>query len=88
MNVEFSQRFEKETDEISDSKLRERIRNIIVAAREASNTRQIPQLKKLKGFHNFYRIRTGDYRIGVQIKGGTVIFAAFGSRKDIYRNFP
>ncbi len=88
MNVEFTHRFEKETDEIFEPKLRERIKSIIQAVRNASSPRQIPHLKKLKGYREFYRIRVADYRIGIRIEGDTVIFAAFGSRKDIYRNFP
>jgi len=88
MNIEFTHRFEKETDEITDSKLRERIKNIIEAVQIAATPRQISQLKKLKGFNNFYRIRVGEYRIGIQIKGDTIFFAAFSLRKDIYRSFP
>ncbi len=88
MNIEFTHRFEDETDEISEPKLRERIKSIIEAVRDASTPRQIPHLKKLKGYRDFYRIRIADFRIGIRIKGDTVIFAAFGSRKDIYRSFP
>jgi mRNA interferase RelE/StbE len=49
---------------------------------------QIPTLKKLRGFRNAYRIRTGDYRIGFLFDGQTVIFARVLHRKDIYRFFP
>jgi mRNA-degrading endonuclease RelE of RelBE toxin-antitoxin system len=48
----------------------------------------IGNLKKLKGDENAYRIRIGDYRLGIFFDGETVIFARVLHRKDIYRYFP
>ncbi|MCF8308850.1 MAG: type II toxin-antitoxin system RelE/ParE family toxin [Bacteroidales bacterium] len=48
----------------------------------------MPNLKKLKGYKDYYRIRLSDYRIGIQIKDDTVFFVVFGHRKDIYKKFP
>ncbi|MBX6423476.1 type II toxin-antitoxin system RelE/ParE family toxin [Thermosulfurimonas sp. F29] len=45
-------------------------------------------MKKLKGYKDFYRIRIGDYRIGLQIKENKIIFVRFLHRKEIYRCFP
>ena len=42
----------------------------------------------MKGFKNFYRIRVGDYRIGISLERGVVTFLAFAHRKDIYKKFP
>ena len=52
--------------------------------------RDIRKLKerKVKGEKKFYRIRVGDYRLGVKIEGETVTFIRFLHRKDIYRYFP
>ena len=35
-----------------------------------------------------YRIRLGDYRIGIEIQKDTIIFTRFLHRKDIYKFFP
>lgn len=48
----------------------------------------IPQLKKMQGANNAYRIRVGDYRIGFTLDGETVTFKRVLHRKDIYRYFP
>lgn len=48
----------------------------------------IGNLKRLKGDDNAYRIRIGDYRLGIFFDGETVIFARVLHRKDIYRYFP
>lgn len=56
---------------------------------EASNQiSEIKNLKKLEGFKNAYRIKTGDYRIGVFIEEDTIEFVRFVHRKDIYKKFP
>lgn len=49
---------------------------------------QIPNLKKLRGDEQAYRIRVGDYRIGVFIEGDTITFARVKHRRDVYRYFP
>ncbi|NJO80994.1 MAG: type II toxin-antitoxin system RelE/ParE family toxin [Cyanobacteria bacterium RM1_2_2] len=49
---------------------------------------QIADLKKLKGYDQAYRIRVGDYRIGLFIENNMVIFARVQHRRDIYRYFP
>ncbi len=45
-------------------------------------------LKKLKGFDGAYRIRIGDYRVGLFIVQETITFARVLHRKEIYRYFP
>ena len=46
-------------------------------------------IKGMKGYRDYYRIRVGDYRIGCQIRQGEqIIFCRVKSRADIYRLFP
>lgn len=52
------------------------------------NFEDIANLKKLKGYENAYRIRLGDYRIGVVFNGETVTFYRVIHRKEFYRYFP
>ncbi|MDZ7967485.1 MAG: type II toxin-antitoxin system RelE/ParE family toxin [Nostoc sp. DedSLP03] len=49
---------------------------------------EITNLKKLQGYENAYRIRVGDYRIGLIFDGETVLFQRVLHRKNIYRHFP
>lgn len=48
----------------------------------------MPNLKKMSGASGFYRIRMGDYRIGVAVEAGVVEFVRVLHRRDIYRYFP
>jgi len=45
-------------------------------------------LKKLNGYNFHYRIRIGEYRIGLKVVGDTIVFVTFDHRKDIYKTFP
>jgi mRNA interferase RelE/StbE len=45
-------------------------------------------IKQMVGWKGYYRIRTGDYRIGFRVDGETVIFLRVSHRKDIYKHFP
>lgn len=48
----------------------------------------ISNLKKLKNSKNYYRIRIGDYRIGISIKDNIIMFIRCLHRKETYRYFP
>ena len=46
-------------------------------------------IRRMKGYKDYYRIRIGDYRIGCKIeKGQKIIFYRVKSRNDIYKVFP
>ena len=48
-----------------------------------------PNIKRMKGYRDYYRIRVGDYRIGCEVKETKlVIFYRVKSRGDIYKLFP
>lgn len=49
---------------------------------------KIPNLKKLKGYSQFYRIRFGNYRAGLKIESETITFERILHRKDIYKYYP
>jgi mRNA interferase RelE/StbE len=47
-----------------------------------------PNIKKLKGHSNAYRIRIGNYRVGLFINDDTIQFSRALHRREIYRYFP
>jgi mRNA interferase RelE/StbE len=88
MKFKIERSFEKEFNKLHDKALSESILTAIENVSLAKNIEGIQNLKKLAGHKNAYRIRSGNYRIGVFIENNTVIFAAFDHRKDIYKRFP
>lgn len=46
------------------------------------------KLESMTGYPGFYKIRFGNYRIGVKVMDDTVAFERVLHRKEIYRYFP
>jgi len=72
----------------NDGKFLDSVKEIIEEIESAETVIDICNLKKLKGESAYYRIRFGNYRIGVRIQGDLVVFIRALHRKDIYRYFP
>ncbi len=53
-----------------------------------NNVNEIKHLKKIKGYDNFFRIKIGDYRIGIEYRDHAIVFMRVLHRKEIYRYFP
>ncbi len=87
MNTVFLSQFEKDIEKIRMQSVKEDIANAIEQVEQADGMPAIVNLKKLKGFKTAYRIRIGDYRIGLFINGDTIEFARVVHRRDIYKFF-
>jgi mRNA interferase RelE/StbE len=48
----------------------------------------IGTLEKLKGYSNHYKMRFGNYRVGVSYSNDVLTFERVLHRRDIYRYFP
>jgi mRNA interferase RelE/StbE len=88
MQVDFTKHFSRQLDDLRDESLRDKLREIVKKVMNATTVRDIPSLKKLKGHPSAYRIRVGDYRVGLFIEHGSALFAALEHRKEIYNKFP
>jgi mRNA interferase RelE/StbE len=89
MIIEFDKSFEKSLDKIKNKSLFPRIEKIIIEFEKAKSLTDLPNIKKLIGFRNYYRIRIGEYRIGFErIDENTLRFIIIANRKDIYKLFP
>ncbi|MGK7920252.1 MAG: type II toxin-antitoxin system RelE/ParE family toxin [Trichodesmium sp.] len=73
---------------IIDADLLTKIKEIILEVEQAEKLTEVRNIKKLKGEENYYRIRVGDYRLGIKVNDGVVSFVRILHRKDIYRYFP
>jgi mRNA interferase RelE/StbE len=89
MNAEFEQSFTKSLEKLLDDSLKQKIAAIINEVETSVALSDIKQLKKMKGYKTYYRIKTGDYRIGLElINPDTIRFILVSHRKDIYKKFP
>lgn len=55
---------------------------------ELNSLEQIHNIKKLKGHNDTYRIRFGDYRLGLIYKDEQIFFERIAHRSEFYRKFP
>ena len=88
MKFEIKKSFLKDLKKLNDKRLAEEVKNLFYIIEKAANLQEIPNVKKLKGFEEFYRIRIGKYRVGIRYKNNEVTFIRILPRKDIYKFFP
>jgi len=89
MKTEFTKSFARDLRvRRNDGNFLNRVREIIEQVESANAIIDIRNLRKLKSESNYYRIRLGNYRIGVRVQKDLVIFVRALHRKDIYRYFP
>ncbi len=88
MKTQFRTSIARDLRGIKNKEILNRIKETIEQVEKAQTTQDITNLKKLKGGSNYYRIRVGEYRIGLIIEGDTATFVRCLNRKEIYRFFP
>jgi mRNA interferase RelE/StbE len=88
MEITFDKGFSKSLDKINDKIILKRIEKVILQCEKAVGLNQISNLKKMVGFKNYYRIKIGEYRIGVEINKNIIDFIIIAHRKEIYNRFP
>ena len=75
--------FAKDLVKIKSKATRKRVKEAIEGVEKSQTPQNIPNLKKLRGGHNYYRIK-----VGLTIKDDLVVFIRCLDRKEIYRFFP
>lgn len=88
MQVFFERSFARDLKKIRNRRILKEIGEVISLAEQAESLSELTNLKKLEGYTTYYRIRVGDYRIGLEIVEDTIIFVRVLNRKEIYRYFP
>lgn len=89
MKVEFDHSFLKSLRKLKDVPLREKVEQLIHSLERADSLAEISSVNKIVGFKQYYRIRIGDYRLGLEkVSIDTVRIIVIAHRKDIYDLFP
>ncbi len=87
MNLAFTRSFSKDLRQIHDKSLLDQLQEVIHTIEAAGSIQDIKNLKKLSRGSRYYRLRLGDYRLGLAIEADTVTLVRILHRKDIYRYF-
>ena len=87
MRLEIKKQFLKDIENVPKN-IKIEIVRIIELVETAASLQELPNLKKLKGHSNYYRIRIGQYRMGIALVDDAVVLSRFLHRKEVYRFFP
>jgi mRNA interferase RelE/StbE len=88
VKTEFRASFAKDLKNIKNKDVLRHIKDTIEQVERAQSLQDLTGVKKLKGVGDYYRIRVGEYRIGLILNGGAAVFVRCLDRKEVYRYFP
>ena len=89
MKLDSSPGFNRDLRRVRNSALRRRIHRRLSELEAASTLPEISGISRVRsasGIH--YRIRIGDYRLGITIEDDVVILRRFLHRGEFYSHFP
>ena len=89
MELLYAKRFSKDVDAIrKEARIKKALLKVIEKIREAGSLAEIRGVRKIEGYQKYYRIKLGDYRLGIKVTKNRIELIRFLHRKDIYRRFP
>ncbi len=89
LEVQYRQAFLKDLKQLKSSTSYQRIYEVAFTTLAAINTlEEIPDIKAMKGYSGRYRIRIGDYRIGIEVNDDFIEVMRVLHRREFYRYFP
>ena len=89
MVVNYKPTFIKDFNKIKNNKDKKDVYKICFEdVLKINSISEFKNLKKIKGYDRYYRIRKGNYRIGFHFEEGEIIFMRVLKRDNVYRYFP
>ena len=89
MKVKYRQLFLKDLKKLKKQPVYQRVFNL--AFEILPNIKDLTELsnvKAMKGYSNRYRIRIGDYRVGIEVSSEHLEMMRVLHRREFYRYFP
>ena len=88
MIVEPSRQFIRDVRRLGSGQIRQRLNRTIQELIETADITAVNGVRRLRAEGQHYRIRIGDYRLGITMDGETAVLRRFLPRGEIYRYFP
>ena len=87
--VKYTKKFLKELASCSKN-IQSRVEPIVFEQLSCDNLFELGYIEKMKGYDDKYKIRVGNYRIGITIdkKTQVIVCQRIAHRREIYRVFP
>ncbi|MGZ8162900.1 MAG: type II toxin-antitoxin system RelE family toxin [Methylobacter sp.] len=88
MKVKYSKKFLKQLAAVP-SDIRSKIENFVFEELvSTSSIYEMGKVEKMKGYDGFYKVRFGNYRLGLVIENEIVAVKTVMHRREIYKFFP
>ena len=87
MEIELQRGFAKDIRRIP-KQVQKQVASVIQLIIAANTLDDIPHLKQLSGYPNYFRIKMGQYRMGFFWDGEKLLIESFGVRGDFYKKYP
>jgi len=88
VKLHFERSFAKDLHRLLDTKVHTKVKEVIDECQKVSTIADIRNLKKLQGYETFYRIRVGDYRIGIECVNSELFFYSVSTQERCVQIFP
>ncbi len=89
MKLLYAKRFSKDINSIqNDAEIKKNLLELIDKMKQIESLTELNGVRKMEGYSNYYRIKLGEYRLGVKLEKSELVLIRFLHRKDIYRRFP
>lgn len=88
MTVEPSRQFSRDVRGLGSAQIRRRLDQVIQELIGAASITEVSGIRRLRAEGQHYRIRIGDYRLGITVDRETAVLRRFLPRGEIYRYFP
>ena len=89
MKVLYSKALERDIESIApNTAIKKRLLELIEKLKAIGSVEELTGLKKIEGYKSYYRLRIGDYRLGIKLSGDCIELIRFLHRREIYRRFP
>jgi len=88
MQVEFRKKFLKELSKLPNpyqSNIEEFVFDVLSNYNSLS---EIGKIEKMTGYKDYFKIRFGDYRVGIKKENNIIMVETVKHRREIYKFFP
>ena len=88
MQIEYKKRFLKELSKLPIEHSQTIEQFVFDIFPTYDNLGEIGKVEKMTGYKNYFKIRFGDYRVGIKKENDTIIIETIKHRREIYKYFP
>ena len=89
MEVRYRELFLRDLKKLKNQPIHDEVFELVFTILpEVKTLRDVTGIKAMKGYPNRYRIRLGNYRVGIEVHGDTVEVMRVLHQREFYRYFP